>query len=201
MVTDRDDCAAGASTEQIARDDDERDRPGQAKIIDPSVGVNRQPEGRRGRVELDTLHATSPLIEALEFENLRSRHGEGQGGKCEVQTFEPQRCEPIETYDSDEAGGRAFIPLQRQLGSRVSGISFLNMFCSDKVDETRKFFVERDHGPPAEGRASFHTTCWTIVLGGGAKPGVRWPVRFSSIVPQLLVSALHVRSRPRPIPV
>jgi hypothetical protein len=27
-----------------------------------------------------------------------------------------------------------------------------------------EFFVERDHGPPAEGAASFHTTRWTIVL-------------------------------------
>jgi DNA-directed RNA polymerase specialized sigma24 family protein len=26
------------------------------------------------------------------------------------------------------------------------------------------FFVERDHGPPAEGAASFHTTRWTIVM-------------------------------------
>src|SRR5208282_1117249 len=26
------------------------------------------------------------------------------------------------------------------------------------------FFVERDHGPPAEGEASFHTTRWTIVM-------------------------------------
>jgi hypothetical protein len=24
--------------------------------------------------------------------------------------------------------------------------------------------VERDHGPPAEGAASFHTTRWTIVM-------------------------------------
>jgi RNA polymerase sigma factor (sigma-70 family) len=27
-----------------------------------------------------------------------------------------------------------------------------------------EFFVERDHGPPAEGAASFHTTRWTIVM-------------------------------------
>src|SRR5271157_2166584 len=26
------------------------------------------------------------------------------------------------------------------------------------------FFVERDHGPPAEGAASFHTTRWTVVM-------------------------------------
>jgi hypothetical protein len=26
------------------------------------------------------------------------------------------------------------------------------------------FFVERDHGPPAEGAVSFHTTRWTIVM-------------------------------------
>jgi hypothetical protein len=27
-----------------------------------------------------------------------------------------------------------------------------------------EFIVERDHGPPAEGAASFHTTRWTIVM-------------------------------------
>jgi RNA polymerase sigma factor (sigma-70 family) len=27
-----------------------------------------------------------------------------------------------------------------------------------------EFFVERDHGPPAEGATSFHTTRWTIVI-------------------------------------
>jgi RNA polymerase sigma factor (sigma-70 family) len=27
-----------------------------------------------------------------------------------------------------------------------------------------EFFVERDHGPPADGAASFHTTRWTIVM-------------------------------------
>ena len=32
------------------------------------------------------------------------------------------------------------------------------------VGETRNFFVERDHRPPAEGAASFHTTRWTIVM-------------------------------------
>ena len=31
------------------------------------------------------------------------------------------------------------------------------------VDKTQ-FLVERDHGPPAEGAASFHATRWTIVL-------------------------------------
>jgi hypothetical protein len=28
-----------------------------------------------------------------------------------------------------------------------------------------QFVVKRDHGPLAEGAASFHTTCWTIVMG------------------------------------
>ena len=27
-----------------------------------------------------------------------------------------------------------------------------------------EFVVERDHGPPAEGSASFHTSRWTIVM-------------------------------------
>src|SRR5271157_6669534 len=32
------------------------------------------------------------------------------------------------------------------------------------VGEIQEFFVERDHGPSAEGAASFHTTRWTIVM-------------------------------------
>jgi RNA polymerase sigma factor (sigma-70 family) len=38
------------------------------------------------------------------------------------------------------------------------------MFRPAKVDETRKILVERNHGPPAEGAASFHTTRWTVVM-------------------------------------
>jgi hypothetical protein len=33
--------------------------------------------------------------------------------------------------------------------------------------------VERDHGPPAEGAASFHTTRWTIVMRA-ALSQVQW---------------------------
>jgi RNA polymerase sigma factor (sigma-70 family) len=47
---------------------------------------------------------------------------------------------------------------------RVSGILFRNMLSHTIVGETRNFFVERDHGPPSEGAASFHTTRWTIVM-------------------------------------
>jgi hypothetical protein len=81
--------------------------------------------------------------------------------------------EPIETHDSDEAGGRAFIQLQRQLGSKVSGILFLNMFCSPKVDETRKFFVELDHGSPVEGRGELSYYALDDLAAGGSKPVVR----------------------------
>ena len=35
---------------------------------------------------------------------------------------------------------------------------------------------------------------------GGAKPSARWAVRFSSVVPQLLVSTLRVRLPPRALP-
>src|SRR4029077_6952357 len=40
-------------------------------------------------------------------------------------------------------------------------------------DETRNLFVERDHGPPAEGAARFHTTRWTIVMRA-ALSQVQW---------------------------
>jgi len=33
--------------------------------------------------------------------------------------------------------------------------------------------VERDHGPPEEGAARFHTTCWTIVMRA-ASSQVQW---------------------------
>ena len=32
------------------------------------------------------------------------------------------------------------------------------------VAKKTHFFVKRDHGPPVEGAASFHTTRWTIVM-------------------------------------
>jgi hypothetical protein len=47
---------------------------------------------------------------------------------------------------------------------RVSEILFLNVLLAVIVGETRKIFVERDHGPSAESAASFHTTRWTIVV-------------------------------------
>jgi RNA polymerase sigma-70 factor (ECF subfamily) len=50
-----------------------------------------------------------------------------------------------------------------------SPISEFQEFCSLKCVHPLSlvkhgFFVERDHGPPAEGAASFHTTRWTIVM-------------------------------------
>jgi hypothetical protein len=57
-----------------------------------------------------------------------------------------------------------FIPLQRQPSFRVSGILFLNMLLPVIVHCNTEFFVEPDHGPSAEGAASFHTTRWTIVM-------------------------------------
>jgi hypothetical protein len=53
------------------------------------------------------------------------------------------RPEPIETLDSDEAGGRDFIPLQRQTGARVSEFLFLNMFSPHRLRWTATV-IERD---------------------------------------------------------
>src|ERR1700722_15177588 len=114
MVADRDHRATGASAQQVARDDDERSRPDQTEIIDPSVGVEGQAERRRWRVDLDTLDAAGPIIESLEFENLGSRHGEGKGGKGEVQTFEPQRRQPEQETgtQTDRTGDRHGRPIR-----------------------------------------------------------------------------------------
>jgi hypothetical protein len=46
----------------------------------------------------------------------------------------------------------------------AAGILFLNMLSTAIVESNTEFFVERDHGAPAEGAASFHTTRWTIVM-------------------------------------
>jgi DNA-directed RNA polymerase specialized sigma24 family protein len=43
--------------------------------------------------------------------------------------------------------------------------------------------VERDHGPLAEGAASFHTTRWTIVMRAAQSQALGGAVRFTSVVP------------------
>ena len=55
-------------------------------------------------------------------------------------------------------------PLQRRRGCGVSGILFLKRLLRATVAKKAHFFVKRDHGPPVEGAASFHTTRWTIVM-------------------------------------
>ena len=55
----------------------------------------------------------------------------------------------------------------RYKGSPISEfqeILFLNIISAVIVGETRNSFVERDHGPPMGGTASFHTTRWGIVM-------------------------------------
>jgi hypothetical protein len=56
------------------------------------------------------------------------------------------------------------IPLQRQLCLRVSGNFVPKRDFSGYRWRNTEIFVERDHVPPAEGAASFHTTRWTIVM-------------------------------------
>ena len=50
---------------------------------------------------------------------------------------------------------------------------FRNVIGPTIVGETRGSFVERDHGPLAEGAASFHTTRWTIVMGAAQSQALR----------------------------
>ena len=59
------------------------------------------------------------------------------------------------------------MPSSRYKGSPISEfqeILFLNIISALIVGETRNSFVERDHGPPMGGTASFHTTRWGIVM-------------------------------------
>jgi hypothetical protein len=48
--------------------------------------------------------------------------------------------------------------------SEFQEILFLNIILALIVGETRKFIVERDHGPPTGCTASFHTAGWGIVM-------------------------------------
>jgi RNA polymerase sigma-70 factor (ECF subfamily) len=59
------------------------------------------------------------------------------------------------------------VPSTRYKGSPVSEfqeILFLNIISAVIVGETPNSFVERDHGPAAQGTASFHSTRWGIVM-------------------------------------
>jgi hypothetical protein len=53
------------------------------------------------------------------------------------------------TREWELAGFRNFVP--RLVSRVIMGVKYGNL-------------VERDHGPPAEGPARFHTTRWTIVM-------------------------------------
>jgi hypothetical protein len=52
----------------------------------------------------------------------------------------------------------------RPFASRSFRILFLKTLSPAIVDKRTQFFVKRDHGPSAEGAASFPTTRWTIVM-------------------------------------
>ena len=71
-----------------------------------------------------------------------------------------------ETNDPARSGHGSPVP-------EFQEILFLNIISAVIVDETRNLFVERDHGPPAEGAARFHTTRWTIVMRA-ALSQVQW---------------------------
>jgi hypothetical protein len=57
--------------------------------------------------------------------------------------------------------------------------------------------VEHDHGPPAGGRGKLSYHALDDRHEGDVKPSAMEAVRFSRVVPALLVSTLHVRSGPR----
>src|SRR6202030_2367483 len=56
------------------------------------------------------------------------------------------------------------MPLQRQPALGVSENFVPKRAFSDYGWGNTVILVERDHGPPGEGEASFHTTRWTIVM-------------------------------------
>jgi hypothetical protein len=70
------------------------------------------------------------------------------------------------------------VPSSRYKDSPVSEfqeILFLNIISAVIVGETRNSFVERDHGPPTGGTASFHSTRWGIVMRAAQSqaPGIQ----------------------------
>src|SRR5581483_12257652 len=104
MVANRHERAPGAAAQQVPANDEQRDRPGEAEEIQPLIAVERQPIGGVGLADDDALHAARPLLEILEFENLRRRHRERKGGKREIVTLEPEGRAAKEKA-GDEADG------------------------------------------------------------------------------------------------
>jgi len=89
-----------------------------------------------------------------------------------------------------------FNPLQRQPGSRVSEILFLNMISAVIFGETRNSLwnatTVRQRG---HGKLSHHAL--DDRHESGAKSGASGSACCSRIVPTVLASALHVRVRPQ----
>jgi hypothetical protein len=54
--------------------------------------------------------------------------------------------------------------LQTKAGSKFQDFYFEICFVPLISTKRGEFVVERDHDPPADGAASFHTTRWTIVM-------------------------------------
>ena len=101
-------------------------------------------------------------------------------------------CRPSGVRSRDQ---RASFPLQRQLGFRASEILFLNMLLPVTVSGTRNSCGTRPWSAGGGcGELSHHAldNCYE----GGTKPSPMGTVRFSRVVPSLLVSALHFRSAP-----
>ena len=58
--------------------------------------------------------------------------------------------------------------------------------------------MERDHGPPAEGAASFHTTRWTIVMRAAqsqAQGGVSDPAEIDEEIHALCEAVIASEGR------
>jgi hypothetical protein len=82
------------------------------------------------------------------------------------------QCRPTGAFVHDR------VPSSRYKDSPVSEfqeILFLNIISAVIVGETRNSFVERDHGPPTGGTASFHSTRWGIVMRAAQSqaPGIQ----------------------------
>ena len=90
----------------------------------------------------------------------------------EFSEYRVSQCRPSGAFVHDR------VPSSRYKGSPVSEfqeILFLNIISAVIVGETRNSFVERDHGPPTGGTASFHSTRWGIVMRAAQSqaPGIQ----------------------------
>ena len=107
----------------------------------------------------------------------KSEHVRGPGVPTTSLLTHQDPCLPCTVRSGDLSEGSSLCLVARHVG-----ILFRNVTSFATVSET--FFVERDHGLPAEGSESFNTTRWTIVMQA-AHSQAQGAVRFRGRKPML----------------